>query len=67
MATYEFKCECGEVQTRDFAMDKIKKRVKCPVCGKMAKKVWSKPNAIARYSLIDRSRGDARIGRGKGV
>lgn len=66
MAVYEYKCECGEVLVRHFPMNQIKKRVKCS-CGKMAKKVWTKPNAIARYSLIDRSRGAARIGRGKGV
>lgn len=66
MPKYLYKCECGEEMIREFPMSKFKKKVKC-VCGKMAKKSWTKPNAIARYSLIDRSRGTARIGRGKGV
>ncbi|MHC4699588.1 MAG: FmdB family zinc ribbon protein [Planctomycetota bacterium] len=66
MAAYEFKCDnCGAVIERDFAMADKPKRVKC-TCGKMARAAISCPNAICRYSLIERNSGNPRVNRGKG-
>ena len=66
MPSYLYRCECGEEIAREFPMNNFKKKVKCR-CGKMAKKAFTKPNGIGRYSMMDRARGAARIGRGKGV
>lgn len=67
MATYQYKCECGEVIERDFPIAERKQRVKCPKCGKMAERaILSCPNAICRYSLFERNLGNPRVNRGKG-
>jgi putative FmdB family regulatory protein len=66
LPTYDYRCDCGEVVERNFPMDDIKQKVKCPACGKMAKKAVACPNAICRYSYFERSQGNPRVNRGKG-
>jgi len=61
MAIYEYECECGEEIERTNSMADMKKTVKCPKCGKMAKRAIRNRTAIVRHRL-----GEARIGRGKG-
>jgi putative FmdB family regulatory protein len=61
MPVYEYKCTCGEEIERTAPMIEMKKRVKCPKCGKMASRAIVCPNAIVHHRL-----GEARIGRGKG-
>jgi len=63
MPTYEYKCECGELIENDSPMNNIKRRVKCPACGKMAPKAIMRPNQIVRHRYIDNS---PRKGRGRG-
>jgi len=53
MPTYDYRCECGHQFERQFPMSGIKQRVKCPACGKMAKKAISRPNAIVRHRYAD--------------
>lgn len=62
MPKYEYLCSCGHTTSRESSMYNMKRKVKCSVCGKMAKKTFSKVNALVRHRL-----GDPRIGRGKGV
>lgn len=65
---YDFECSCGEVVTRTMPMSEVKSKVKCK-CGKMAKRVWTKPNSICRYSYADRAQyrgGHPRAHRGRG-
>lgn len=69
MPRYDFSCECGEVIEREFAMSEVKGKVKCPSCGKMAKRVWGLPNQIVRTSMYERAswkNGYPRAGRGRG-
>jgi putative FmdB family regulatory protein len=71
MAYYDYECDnCGTVTEREFAMETVKKKVKCPNCGKMANRVWGRPNAIVRYRGMDAmaniSGKNARRNRGRG-
>lgn len=66
MVSNDYECKCGEIVERSFPMDAMKQRVKCPACGKMASKVMPCPNAICRYSYMERNAGNPRINRGKG-
>ena len=66
MANYEYKCACGEGFERDFPMGERQAAVKCPACGKMAKRAITSPNAICRYSYFERNLGNPRVNRGKG-
>lgn len=61
MPTYEYACECGEQIEREFRMSEMKQTVKCPKCGKMAKRAIVNRNAIVRHRF-----GEPRIGRGRG-
>ena len=61
MVVYEYQCVCGEEIERTSSMADMKKRAKCPKCGKMAPRAISQRTAIVRHRL-----GEARIGRGKG-
>jgi hypothetical protein len=62
----DYKCECGEVTERSFPMNAVRKRVKCPACGFMALKAIARPNAICRYSYMERNVGNPRVNRGRG-
>jgi putative FmdB family regulatory protein len=62
MPAYDYECECGEVVEKIFPMTKQAKRVKCPKCGKMAKRTITVPNGIVRHRLME----TARKGRGRG-
>ena len=66
MVANDYKCECGEVTERSFPMGSVRKHVKCPACGLMARKAIACPNAICRYSYMERSAGNPRVNRGKG-
>jgi hypothetical protein len=59
---YQYNCECGEEIDRYCSLDNIKRKVKCPKCGKMAPKAVICPNAIVRHRLTE----PARKGRGRG-
>ena len=65
MPTYDYQCKCGEV-TEQCGVPSTRKTIKCPVCGKRAKQMPPCPNAICRYSLIERNAGNPRVNRGKG-
>jgi len=66
MPAYDYQCECGEVIERTYPMTKQPKKVKCPVCGKMAKKAFSMPSIKCVYSYYERSAGNPRATRGRG-
>jgi putative FmdB family regulatory protein len=64
MPTYDFQCACGE-KTEKVTLSN-QKTVKCPKCGKRAKRLPPCPNAICRYSLFERNAGNPRVNRGRG-
>lgn len=66
MPSYEYVCSCGNEMEKEFSMSNMKSKVKCNKCGKMAKRAFRNRNAIIRHSFYDRSRGAARVGRGRG-
>lgn len=68
MPTYDYACKCGEKIQRTSTMADMKKKVKCPVCGKMAERdlAASFPAVRCRYSYMDRVNGNPRFWRGKG-
>jgi hypothetical protein len=47
-------------------MSEMKKKVKCPECGKMASRAISMPAVQCRYSYFERNAGNPRVTRGKG-
>jgi putative FmdB family regulatory protein len=51
--SYDYVCECGEQFERVSSMAEMKSKLKCPVCGKMAKRAIGRPNAIVRHRYID--------------
>jgi putative FmdB family regulatory protein len=42
MPTYDFQCECGNEWEEDLPIKDHDKEIKCPKCGKKAKRVYSK-------------------------
>jgi len=67
MASYDYRCECGEVVERVAKMGSAPRKAKCPVCGKMAGRSWeSFPSVQCRYSYMVLANGNPRVNRGKG-
>ena len=67
MPLYEYRCNCGETIERTCSMNNMKKKVKCPVCGKMASRSFNNfPAVQCRYSYFERSQGNPRATRGRG-
>lgn len=62
MATYEYKCACGHEFERVFGMADMKRKVKCPECGKQAPRAIVNRTGIVRTRFYD----TARQGRGRG-
>lgn len=63
MPTYEYECRaCGQEFERDFSMSDMKPQVRCPACGKMAKRAIKNRTGIVRTRFYD----TARQGRGRG-
>lgn len=62
MAQYEYVCVCGEEFEKTSSMKDMKPKVKCPKCGKMAKRAIKNRTGIVRTRFYD----TARLGRGRG-
>jgi putative FmdB family regulatory protein len=69
MPSYDYECACGFVLEREFSMEEVKQKVKCP-CGRMATRVFAKPNKIVRYrgqdAMANITGKNARRNRGRG-
>lgn len=62
MPRYDYVCDaCGNEFEREFSMADMKHKLKCPSCGKMARRAIGMVNAIIRHRYLDQSR----KGRGK--
>jgi putative FmdB family regulatory protein len=61
---YDYQCKCGDVT--EHQVPSTQKTAKCPECGLRAKRLPPCPNAICRYSLMERNAGNPRVNRGKG-
>ena len=70
MPDYDYECKCGNVEEREFSMDNVKAKVKCSKCGKMAVRMFSKPNKRVCYrgpdAMANITGFNARRNRGRG-